>query len=104
MTFPQNEEDKKMDETLDNVLLNALSVFPIKKRTDIFKVQSIAGSILAISKIEPYQLRLDAADVSFLEEVLYESTYQEDSEGKTKGLYVPIVIAQVIRLIGAIPK
>lgn len=89
MSFPRNEAEKGAKETIANVLLNSLAVFPVREKKEVFLINSIANKILN-------EEDLTNSDKAFLEDVVYESTYQINEKGEKKGVYLPNVVAQVL--------
>lgn len=95
-SFPRNEEEKAQKETVRNVLLNALSVYPVRNRKEIFFINNLAHKVLE-SKGE---LKATEKEKELLADVVVAATFQQDDKGATKGVYLPSVIAQVLEEIG----
>lgn len=95
------DTSKLPDETVRNVLLNALSTYSTKDKKEILYVQAIANVILDGESIE-----LKDKLHRFLIEVIYDQTYSkvDDDEGrkagKTKGIYFSWVMSQVLDELG----
>lgn len=102
-SFPKTEKEKEKKETVGNIILNCLAIYPVKVRRDIFSVNSIANKILVSG--ENNHLSFSQVELDFLKDVLFEGTFRTEGQGeerKEKGLYLAISIGQVFEEIGII--
>ncbi len=95
MSFPRSEEEKNSPETAQNVLLNALGTFPVRNKKEVFQIQEIAMMAL---KNEGWELNDEQRKL--VSDVLFEATYRVDEKGEHKGIYLPILVAQVLEELG----
>lgn len=104
-SFPKDEEEKKLSDTIGNVLLNCLSAFPITHRREVFMVQKLGNKILTGLDTETGAVEISDREKKFLETVIDSATYRK-AEGKTEceGIYLPVVIAQVMEEVGIIDE
>ncbi len=79
-----------------NILLNALSVFPIRDRKQVFWVTSIAQKIIEGGE----NFELEYVYKSVLVEAVYESMIRKNDKGKLEGMYLPYAVAQVLEELG----
>lgn len=94
-SFPANDAEKAQDETVANVVLNSLAMYPVKERKEVFLVSLLAHAIL-----EGRQEYRDE-EKELMVEALHESTYRETKDGP-KGIYMAHVIAQCLVEVGVI--
>lgn len=98
LSFPRDEEEKKKDETVANVLLSCLAAYPVRDKKEVFLVNHLAEKILAA---QDGQIEFSEAHTKFLGDVLYDSTFKQDKKtGDTKGVYLAPLVAQVFRALG----
>ena len=88
MSFPKDQLEKKKPETVLNVLLNSLSILPIKEKKEIFVVNNIASKLLNGDAL------IDA-EKEILEDAVFYATHRT-VDGKEKGFYLAHVAAQVL--------
>lgn len=97
-SFPKNEEDKKLPETLKNVLLNVLGLAKIRDRKEVFFVNHIAEEII---KSENGDLTLREPYLKFLIDICYDSILSEDPKTKeVDGFYMASLMSQVLEELG----
>ncbi len=99
--LPKNEKGepdlaKLPEETVRNVLLNCLATYPTKDKRDILYVQTIANAILGSDEAVELKDKLN----KFLVEVVYNQTFQQDKDGKTRGIYMSWATSQVLEELG----
>lgn len=92
MSFPRSEEEKDSPETVQNVLLNALGTFPVRNKKEVFEIQELA--MMALKKEGGTEL--SDQQKKLLSDVLFEATYRINEKGEHKGIYLPILVAQVL--------
>lgn len=96
-SFP-DEADTGKPETVKNVLLNSLAVYPVRQKREIFLVNKLANDILNADNVpfEPSEI-----ERNFLETVVFEATYRQEGEkNEVRGVYFPYLISQVLKELG----
>lgn len=93
-SFPRNAEDAAKTETADNVILNALSVYPIRNKGEMFLINKIAQAILT----SPDDVKLESNERDIVREALFEATYRTEGKEK-KGVYLSHIILQVLEVL-----
>lgn len=89
-------------ETVRNVILNCLAMYPVSDKREVFYLNAIAGAVLEKDEVD-----FKEKYVKFLTKVLEESTFRKDKDGDketTKGIYFGWVIAQVMDELGLTPE
>lgn len=95
MSFPSDPEEAKKNETLSNVILNALTIYQVKNRREIFIVQNVAQKILNGGDT----FELDEDDIAFLSRALYQATVKQDEKDQAPGIYTSVVMRQVFEAL-----
>jgi hypothetical protein len=101
-SFCRTPEEKKDNETVENVILNCLATFSVTDKKQIFYINAISTKIL---NAENGEVEFTPEQTSFLDGVLWKSVIKEgkkDKEGKAEqdGIYFATVIAQVLLELG----
>lgn len=102
MSFPRVEEDRAKSETVGNVLLNALTTYPVGDKKEVFYVTKVAHQIIAAQE-KKGDMELHKMYIPFMKEVIYSSMFRTEQDGEKsieKGFYMPFVIAQVLNELG----
>lgn len=97
-SLPKDEEEKKLPETLKNVLLNVLSLAKIRDRKEAFYINHIAEAII---KADNGELTLREPYLKFLVDSCYDAIFGEDPKtGNDKGFMMAGLMSQVLEELG----
>ena len=97
-SFPKDEEDRKLPETLKNVLINILAFSKTRDRKEVFYVNHIAEEII---KCENDEFVLREPYLKFLIDSCYDAVNREDSNtGKEPGIYMAHLMSQILEELG----
>lgn len=86
-------DGEMVDLTVKEVLLNSLTVYPIKRKSEVFEVNSLATTIL--DKATEFSER----ETQLLKDSLHNATFRIEN-GEEKGVYRAMVMGQVYEELG----
>lgn len=95
-SFPRTEEEKKEPETLANVLLSCLALYPVKNRQEIFLA---TGLMRRIVESTGASMEVSEDEMRLLEHVLEVSVFRVQGN-KQSGIYQSPIIAQAYEHLG----